>query len=195
MPVYRLSEGKEFLGENDTTFNLCIELFRKNEMVLIFPEGICKHQTQLLPLKKGTARLAQKAISEGINLQIIPVGLSYDSFENFGKNINLIFGKSMQLPDNQVVMGDGLFYKEFNEKLSEQLKPLMISDFHKINSFQNPLFYLGFLLNFPLYFLCQFLVKKTIKDPIFYDSVLFGMLVFLLPIYWILLIIIAFLVF
>jgi 1-acyl-sn-glycerol-3-phosphate acyltransferase len=145
MPVYRLSEGKEFLGENDATFNQCLELFRKNDMVLIFSEGICTHQTQLLPLKKGTARLAQKALSEGLDLQIIPVGLSYDSFKKFGKNINLTFGKTMQLIDNQAVMSEGFFNKQFNETLSEKLNSLTLNNFQATNFAQNPIFYIGFV--------------------------------------------------
>jgi 1-acyl-sn-glycerol-3-phosphate acyltransferase len=198
MPVYRLSEGKEFLGENDATFNQCLELFRKGEMVLIFTEGISVHQTKLLPLKKGTARLAQKAWLEDLPLQIVPIGLSYDSFDKFGKIININFGKTIQRADylpigrhGQELRNDGFFLKEFNEDLVERINPLLSTNFSKTTFFKNLLFYLGILLNFPLYFICQQISKKFTKGTVFYDSVLFGTIVFLSPIYWLILVILA----
>jgi 1-acyl-sn-glycerol-3-phosphate acyltransferase len=194
MPVYRLSEGKEFLGENDATFNQCLELFRKDEMVLIFTEGISIHQTKLLPLKKGTARLAQNAWNEGLPLQIIPIGLSYDSFDKFGKIININIGKPIQRADYQELSNDGFFLKEFNENLVDRINPLLSPNFLKANFFKNPLFYLGLLINLPLYFICQQISKKFTKGTVFYDSVLFGTMVFLSPIYWFILITIIYII-
>ncbi|MEQ1554412.1 MAG: 1-acyl-sn-glycerol-3-phosphate acyltransferase, partial [Ferruginibacter sp.] len=88
-PVYRVSEGVENLEENYKTFDDCIEVFRQNGIVLIFSEGKCINEWNLRPLKKGTARLAINAWDLGIPLQVIPLGINYNSFTCFGKNIQL----------------------------------------------------------------------------------------------------------
>ena len=52
LPVYRPSEGVENLSENYKTFDTCIELFKRGEIVLIFSEGLCVNEWHLRPLKK-----------------------------------------------------------------------------------------------------------------------------------------------
>jgi len=80
LPVYRPSEGVENLSKNYKTFDSCIELFKRNAVVLIFSEGLCVNEWHLRPLKKGTARLAYKCLEEDIPLKILPVGINYSSF-------------------------------------------------------------------------------------------------------------------
>src|SRR5574339_1121654 len=92
LPVYRPTEGVENLSENYKTFDTCIELFKRNTIVLIFSEGLCENEWHLRSLKKGTARLAYKCLQENIPLKILPVGLNYSSFQRFGKNLFINFG-------------------------------------------------------------------------------------------------------
>jgi 1-acyl-sn-glycerol-3-phosphate acyltransferase len=73
LPVYRTSEGVENLSTNYKTFDSCVELFRRDAIVMIFSEGKCINEWQLRPLKKGTARLAIKAWEENIPLKVLPV--------------------------------------------------------------------------------------------------------------------------
>lgn len=185
MPIYRLSEGKEYLGENDATFAKSIELFKADEQVLIFSEGICTNQTHLLPLKKGTARLSQKAWSRDIDLAIFPIGITYDKFDSFGKNINLNFGKVIKRNDFEEIGNDGFFVRDFNDKLKNTLESLITKDFKESNFLKNPLYYIGWLVNFPIYFVSQAISRKMTKGSVFPDSVTFGIMVVLLLIYWI----------
>ena len=54
LPIFRQSEqSANATLKNRKTFDECQELFRKNEWILIFPEGFCTHQTKVMPLKKG----------------------------------------------------------------------------------------------------------------------------------------------
>jgi 1-acyl-sn-glycerol-3-phosphate acyltransferase len=92
LPVYRLSEGAENLEHNYTTFSSCIDIFKKNDIVLIFSEGGCINEWHLRPLKKGTARLAMNAWQQNIPLKVLPLGINYSSFRLFGKNMILNFG-------------------------------------------------------------------------------------------------------
>ncbi len=83
IPIYRLSEGKEYLALNDTAFERCNRILRDRGIVLIFSEGLCLNQWELRPLKKGSAKIAinawkQEAISKAF--RVLPVSLNYNSF-------------------------------------------------------------------------------------------------------------------
>ncbi len=192
LPVHRLSEGKEHLNGNDETFRQCIELFRKGEIVLIFAEGICKHQTHLLPIKKGASRLAQQAWNEGIDLKIIPVGISYNSFDVFGKIINYNIGNEIKNSDFESISEDGFFIRDFNDLLAKKMTKLQNWVFPKIGFWQNPVFSIGSILFFPANFLAEIISRKMTKGSVFFDSVMIGILVVIMPIYWLLVALIIF---
>jgi len=187
MPVHRLSEGKEYLGDNDDTFQKCIDLFQQGEVVLIFAEGICINQKKLLPLKKGTARLAQKAWYDGMDLVVIPVGVSYDTYDTFGKKINLNIGKPIQKTDFQEITEDGFFLKTFNDLLTEKLKELLNWHFSNESFIKNPVYFIGSMINFPANSLAATISKKMTKGSVFFDSITLALMIVVLPIYWILL--------
>jgi 1-acyl-sn-glycerol-3-phosphate acyltransferase len=187
LPVYRLSEGKEHLGDNDETFNRCIELFQRGEVVLIFSEGICVNQTRLLPLKKGTARLTQKAWLEGIELSVVPIAISYDTVADFGKKVNLNVGKPIEKNDFQNISEDGFFLKIFNDSLTEKMNKLIDRAFPKVSFRQTLLFSISSIINFPVNKLVCIVSKKLTKGLVFFDSIACGLMIFLLPLYWILL--------
>lgn len=184
LPVYRLSEGKEHLGDNDETFNRCIDLFKKGEIVLIFSEGICVNQTKLLPLKKGTARLAQKAWRDGMELTVVPVAISYDTVMGFGKKINLNIGKAIEKNDFQTIAEDGFFLKIFNDLLTDKMNNLIDRSFSKESFIQSLLFSISSIINFPANKLAFFISKKLTRGIVFFDSITLGLLVVLLPLYW-----------
>jgi len=125
LPVYRPSEGVENLSENYKTFDTCIELFKRNAVVLIFSEGLCVNEWHLRPLKKGTARLAYKCLRENIPLKILPVGINYSSFQRFGKNLFVNFGNLFSVKDFDKNLSDGAFYQVFNNTLQQELQPLV----------------------------------------------------------------------
>lgn len=185
MPVHRLSEGKEHLGDNDDTFNKCIDLFKQGEIVLIFSEGICTNQTKLLPLKKGAARLAQNSWSDGIDLKVIPVGITYDTFNKFGKKINLNFGEAITKTDFQQISDDGFFLKNFNEVLSERMKNLLNWTFPEKQSI---IYSISSIINFPANYIASTLSRKLTKGTVFFDSITIGLMIVIHPIYWLILI-------
>ena len=125
LPVYRPSEGVENLSENYKTFDACIDLFKQGEIVLIFSEGLCVNEWHLRPLKKGTARLAYKCQQENIPLKILPVGIYYSSFKRFGKNLFVNFGNIFTANDFDKDLSDGAWNQIFNNKLQQELSPLV----------------------------------------------------------------------
>ncbi len=188
LPIHRLSEGKEHLSGNDATFDRCIELFKQGEIVLIFSEGICTHQTKLLPLKKGTARLAQQAWSEGIDLTIVPIGITYDSFFNFGKIVNMGVGKGIVKADLKNISEEVLFLKTFNDSLAEKINQCLNWRFPKVGFMQNPLFWLFKIINFPANSVSGFISHKITKGGVFFDSIRLGVMLVVYPLYWLIII-------
>lgn len=190
-PVYRMSEGKDKLDKNHTTFADCVDVLKRNGCVLIFSEGICINEWKLRPLKKGTARLAWMCWAEqGINDMIVqPVGINYHSYTELPKKVNVSFApvinKAEYEFDNQAE-----FYNEFNRQLTARLLPLVLAETHRAFSKKTdhlsklmvvvPAF-VGFILHKPLYILLRNIVKRKTRDTVFFDSVLFAILLLTYP--------------
>ncbi len=186
MPIYRISEGKENLSKNDETFDKCSQVFKDKGQVLIFSEGLCTNQTQLLPLKKGTARLVVQTWSSDIDLTVIPTALNYSQFTSIGKEIVLNFEKPILKTDFEDLQLTGTNVLKFNEKLKISLEKAVTRDF-SFKSWRRVIFYIGFAVNFPLYFVLQLFVRSKTRGTVFFDSIYLALLVFTLPFYWILL--------
>lgn len=186
MPIYRISEGKENLDKNDETFENCAAVFKDKGQVLIFSEGLCINQTQLLPLKKGTARLALQTWNEGIDVTVIPTALNYDQFTRTGKKIVLNFEKPLSKEDFENHQVTGTNVLRFNHQLKERLERAVTRDF-SFTSWRPVLYYFAFIFNFPLYLLVGSVVRSKTKSTVFFDSVYLAILVFALPFYWLIL--------
>jgi 1-acyl-sn-glycerol-3-phosphate acyltransferase len=197
MPVYRTSEGVENLSENYKTFDACIEIFKKDGVVQIFSEGKCINEWHLRPLKKGTARLALSTWEKDISLKVLPVGINYNSFHLFGKNIIIWFGRIITKDDIDMKLGDGLRNQQFNNLLREELEKgvFEIGD-HDLNKrkelleikipvWKKLLLFIpaiaGFLLNAPLYLPIKYFISKKYKGSDHFDSVILGILLFTYP--------------
>lgn len=208
LPVYRTSEGVENLENNYKTFDACIDIFRKNGVVLIFSEGLGENEWHLRPLKKGTARLAFKSWTENIPLKVIPVGINYSSFRRFGKNIFIQFGEIITRGNMDWSLAEGNRIQFFNIQLQQQLRALVYeidkSDKQKQNNLleQKPSLLLkwllfipatvGWLVHAPLYLPIRYFTLKYFNHTIHYDAVATGLLVFTYPVYLLLLVLLAF---
>lgn len=199
LPVYRTSEGVENLGENYRTFNACIDLFRKNNIITIFSEGKCVNEWHLRPLKKGTARLAIKAWEEGIPLRVLPVGINYSSFRKFGKNVFIQIGTFIEAGEIDMNDTDGNRHNAFNHLLNQQLKELVweipANDIErkttlltvKISPLKKSILaipsMLGWLLHAPLYIPVKSFTWKRTHSNDHYDSVMTTLLLFSYALY------------
>lgn len=199
LPVYRTSEGVENLEHNYTTFEACLDVFREKAIVLIFSEGGCRNEWKLRPLRKGTARLAMTAWSRNIPLKVLPLGINYNSFKRFGKEVHLHFGE----PFGQEVAagqdGHGRQLLSFNAALQSQLKglvyqidagdektvrqkfPYTISSSVKALLFIPAL--LGLLLHAPFYLPIKFFTRLRFSKSEHYDSVQTALLMLGYPFY------------
>jgi 1-acyl-sn-glycerol-3-phosphate acyltransferase len=199
LPVYRTSEGVENLTDNYTTFNRCKEIFKQNGIVLIFSEGKCINEWHLRPLMKGTARLAISTWEDCIPLKVLPIGINYNSFNQFGKNIRICIGDFITAIDIETTDGFGKGIQSFNSLLQQQLTPLVFeinkSDKEKLHAqfyihqsaLKKILLFLpsliGWVLHAPLYYpIKKIIIKKTIETDHF-DSIVVGLLFFAYPLY------------
>ncbi len=129
IPVYRLSEGKEFLGRNEASFEKCRQILSTGGIVLIFAEGFCINQWVLRPMKKGGARIALAAMNEeGMNsrMRVLPVSLNYNSFTNLGKTLLIHFGDVISKNDLLPSHSDAAKMHHFNRLLASRLSAGMM---------------------------------------------------------------------
>ena len=197
IPIYRLSEGKENLNKNVDTFKTCLTLLQKNKTILIFSEGICINEWNLRPLKKGTARLALMALHEGLfQVQIQPTNINYSSFNNNPKEVEINFNAAFTI-NNIATAKEAVFYNSFNSLLKKNMLQNMlikedVSDIRLFNTpskaFTNALkivvafpAFVGFIINYWIYFLLKKIALKKTQNTVFYDSILFGMLLLVYP--------------
>ncbi|HEV8270619.1 MAG TPA: 1-acyl-sn-glycerol-3-phosphate acyltransferase [Chitinophagaceae bacterium] len=199
LPVYRPSEGVENLSENYKTFDACIELFKRHQIVLIFSEGLCMNEWHLRSLKKGTARLAYKCQQENIPLKILPVGLNYSSFKRFGKNLFVNFGNIFTANDFDENLSDGAWNQVFNNTLQQELRPLVFEIDKKDKTKQKELLRIqpslltkillavpaaiGWLAHAPLYMPIKYWVFKKYSKSVHVDSMLIVIPLFSYPFY------------
>ncbi len=98
IPVYRIRDGKETLTENEKTFGDCIRILKNNQALGLFPEAAHSGKRQMLPHKKAVSRivfLAEEKTGFSLDIQIIPVGIFYDQYHNFGRKLMVDFGKPL----------------------------------------------------------------------------------------------------
>jgi 1-acyl-sn-glycerol-3-phosphate acyltransferase len=180
IPIFRLSEGKENLQRNEETFNLSLNVLRQNGCILIFPEGICVNEHNVRPLKKGTARLSFSAWEEpGLDdLMIQPVSINYSSFSAVPKHIEVTFGE-------QIRKGDVKTVRELNDLLHDRLEagmqPAATRKGHSILLALPAL--LGYITQRWFYVCWRNFAKKKTKNTVFYDSVVFCLLMLTYPIF------------
>ena len=179
IPVYRLREGKEFLHLNDYAFNKSIDLLSKGYAVLIFIEGICINSHELQPFKKGTARILEGVQKLNVNLKIHIAGIAFNQLRGIGKKINLIISEMSNIP-NILNSKDRVV---FNQTVFEQLKENIIIPTTPTRVNKNNIFY---SLHLPYYNIIKKWVDRKTKYTVFFDSVLFSVLLFTYPLFLIL---------
>ena len=200
LPVYREREGKEYLHRNYATFNACLEIFKKDGIVLIFTEALCENEWHLRPLKKGTARLAVTAWEQNIPIQILPIGLNYSSFRLFGKNVHVNIGKPIRQEQlKNSIDEEGKLLNEVTENIEKQLKERVYEIEFADKKKQAEIFHipvqpvkkiilampslLGLLTHFFLYWPVKKIIGKKLSDDGHFDSMVTGLLFVLYPLY------------
>lgn len=208
IPVFRGSEGRQYLKNHDVTAQESHDALKQGDAVVVFSEGICVNEWRLRPLGKGTARMAYKiwfgddALK---SMKVIPTGLNYENFRGPGKRVSLRFGDAIGYEDIQTDPQEyERWLREFNEILDRKMnaeiltipadishteRERQLSEFFdpcaspskKSNPLLSAIGWAGRGIHWPLYSFFQKKAAKLTAKSVFYDSVLFGMLLYLYP--------------
>lgn len=197
LPVYRTTEGAENLKNNYYTFSSCHKKFIETKVVLIFSEACSINEWHLRPLRKGTARLALTSWQQNIPLKVIPVGINYASFKDFGKQVHINFG--LPIHKNPVAENDsdGKQIAAFNQILHQQLTGLVYElqtaeetkqyFSTEANAVKTILLFLpaiiGWIVHAPLFYIMKGITNHYFKTSDHYDSVLTALLMLVYPFY------------
>jgi 1-acyl-sn-glycerol-3-phosphate acyltransferase len=196
IPIYRIRDGKENLGKNDLTFELCRQIIQKGEHVLIFVEGFCNHQTTLqTPLKKGAPRLLIQGWKDGIDVKLLPVWIRFNSFTTFPKEADINFGSvfGKETAGNQ--QEEGLMMQNINRETERQLLKLSAIKGEPSAKRNFILFLpavLGWITHIFLYLPVKALALR-LQGSIHYDSILFTVWALSYPVYLLLLAVVFYL--
>lgn len=97
-------------GRNASAFEAILDVLQKGEMVLIFPEGISHSNPELAPLKTGVSRIALEARDKRHiqNIEIIPLGLSFEDKGNPGTAVLAEVGEAIDMDDVGAIAADDL---------------------------------------------------------------------------------------
>jgi len=131
LPVYRFRDGFSTLRKNDEMIDSCVTILSKGKSILIFGEGNHNYHYYLRDLQKGFARIALAAEEKHnwkLGVKIVPVGIQYDSHDDFRSPVLVTFGKPI-LVNNYISPT-----KNNQENLDillkrtvEELKPLILN--------------------------------------------------------------------
>lgn len=209
IPVFRGSEGRQYVKNHDVTAQESHDALKQGDAVVVFSEGVCVNEWRLRPLGKGTARMAYKIWYGEDALQsmkVIPTGLNYENFRGPGKRVSLNFGEAIAAGDIQTSPQEyEKWLREFNEILDRKMNAEILTipaDLPKaeqqrqLHAFfdrcaapkakSNPLLgalgWAGRMIHLPLYSFFRKKAAKLTARSVFYDSVLFGMLMYLYPV-------------
>jgi 1-acyl-sn-glycerol-3-phosphate acyltransferase len=175
IPIHRAREGREHLHLNEGTFQESVEVLRRGDGLLIFIEGICLLTHEIQPFKKGATRILESAQAAGIKPMVHVVGLGYSDFRAFGKVIHV----AIESFSEEAVFDHARHRLDFNAAVREQMVRLVrVPD--EVVVLRKGLFYYLNLLYFRL--VSDYVWGRT-AGTVFYDSVLFGVLLFTYPIY------------
>ena len=130
MPVYRERDRVADLHDrNNEVFRKCYDRLKNNAVIGIFPEGTHRGKKQLVPLKKGLARLVIGASESGVNnLCIVPVGLDYESFYEPQQDLLVKFGQPIEVEPflQQSDTSHAKLHGEITKVVYDALRNLMI---------------------------------------------------------------------
>jgi 1-acyl-sn-glycerol-3-phosphate acyltransferase len=132
MPVYRMRDGFEALGQNEETFDNAANVLKHNTPIAMLPEGNHAGFKRLRPLKKGICRIAFMAEEHSqfkLNLHIVPVGLDYSNYFNAGERLLINFGKPIRIADYIPLYHENpqRAISRLRDDIAKSLKPLMIN--------------------------------------------------------------------
>ncbi|MCQ2375076.1 MAG: 1-acyl-sn-glycerol-3-phosphate acyltransferase [Salinivirgaceae bacterium] len=132
LPIYRIRDGVKNLQNNDAVFEEAADVLENKKRLVVLPEGSHLGQRRLRLLKKGIARIAFMAEERNnfeLGTVIIPVGLDYSNYTNFGSRLMVNIGHPIPVAKYKDLYkeNDQRAMAKLMEDIREGLVPLMIN--------------------------------------------------------------------
>lgn len=104
IPIFRARDGdaRTNLVNNNRSFDQLYEEFKRNRVVLIFPEADAQIEKRLRPLKKGMARMIidmQSRDDGKMRVAVVPFGLNYTHYKHHRNELMIRFDKVVYIDD------------------------------------------------------------------------------------------------
>lgn len=131
IPIYRKKDNMGSVAQNNEIFKKCIDLFKKGEPLLIFPEGNHAIKRFLRPMQKGPAKIAFQAEEENnfqLGLNVVPFGLHYEKHPKRWYDLHVHFGEAFKVKEFQSVFEENptKAHKQFTDKIREDISAEMV---------------------------------------------------------------------
>ncbi len=130
LPIYRQRDGVNTIEANTPIFSAVTDFLRKGGAIVIAPEGDKGIDHHLLPLKKGSARIAIRFMLEcdwETPLYICPAGLSFSEYFRVHSDMIARYGEPIRINDFREAYEKNPedIYRLITERIAESLKRLM----------------------------------------------------------------------
>ena len=132
IPVQRKKDNGKRRFDNEKSFDKSFEFLKSGGCLYIAAEGVSTPEHDLKKLKSGAARIALGVIQEfgnEIDLQIIPVGLYYESAQKFSKPLLINVGAPIDPKkwSNDFEKNERKAVRDLTSTLQEKTEELLVN--------------------------------------------------------------------
>lgn len=101
VPVFRQQDVGVKIAKDRPLFDRSSQVLSQGDALSVFPEGLSHNEPHLLPLKSGAARIALEAEAQvpGSDVQILPVGITFDEKNKFRSRVLIQVGEPLNISE------------------------------------------------------------------------------------------------
>jgi 1-acyl-sn-glycerol-3-phosphate acyltransferase len=133
LPIYRARDARADVARkrNSETNDEMYEIFRKNNCILIFPEGSAYPEKDLRSLKRGTGGLAVEMAKKGdfeLDLYVVPTALNYSEFGTLRRTVHISYGKPISIKNlkEEIKTNERKVMSEITKHIEKSLKKMVV---------------------------------------------------------------------
>jgi len=128
LPIYRIRDGAKNIEKNFEIFDKCFEILKNGKALEIFAEGEHHLERRIIPLKKGFARIILGTLQKypDLKIQIVPVGINFDSHLNFPSKVSIYYGEPILANPHFNLEKPDLRFAEIMKLVSNAMKKLTL---------------------------------------------------------------------
>ncbi len=187
LPIYKRNDDPDAEIKNAFTMDEAVKFMQEGKRIFIFPEGVSRNKYQLQHfMPGGISQLIQRAVHRDVPVQVQPYVLAYSSFDYVPKAASI---EALSPLDCTNYMVDGIVdvsvvLSGLREKMEFSIPPESIDPNPVTNTTKEWMkipAQIGQILHQHLYRYVKGQVKLKTDGTIFFDSILFGVLLFGYP--------------